>query len=52
MMNATPVDWSPALALLAGSGSVTLLILLGLAWRWRGASRRQRWPRSPRWPCS
>ena len=42
MMNATPVDWSPALALLAGSGSVTLLILLGLAWRWRGASRRQR----------
>ncbi|WP_199899072.1 COX15/CtaA family protein, partial [Ideonella sp. B508-1] len=41
-MNATPVDWSPALALLAGSGSVTLLILLGLAWRWRGASRRQR----------
>lgn len=42
MMSATPVDWSPALALLAGSGSVTLLILLGLAWRWRGASRRQR----------
>lgn len=51
MMNATPVDWSPALALLAGSGSVTLLILLGLAWRWRGPAAVSVWPRSPRWPC-